>query len=359
MASVPPIVNAAPEEEPLLVRIARAVMARERQKLGIPQQEQRAELVDADVDLKRAQAAHFLSGGNRRGVTPPSVGSFEDFVLRKYGPNPTPQQIAEARAEWAASGQPPQREAAPPTNLEAQAAAALARGDNETYQRLLRVRKEMGQADDKPSGTDSADGAFASNPFLVTDAKGNQRLAVRVKGGGYKFVEEIGGEKVGPGPTADMRNVEYQSQAVEPAFELVGKSLDTLEQATRGIGGKITGAIPGTQAYYAKTRFQDQARALLGAIVARQAGEGSRLSDEDRKAYSQAATLVNNLVLLPGGVEEARSRLNDAKMLLDQVMQRRRGGGVTAPGAPPSQPGELDPAVQRILDMIRSRNAGQ
>lgn len=30
-------------------------------------------------------------------VTPPSVGSFEDYVTRKYGPSPTPEQITEGR----------------------------------------------------------------------------------------------------------------------------------------------------------------------------------------------------------------------------------------------------------------------
>lgn len=152
MASVPPV-TAAPEQENILVRLARALMARESHKLGIPEQEQRAALADSEVDLRRAQAAYYLGGGNRRTAAPPDVGSKEYYFLKKYGPNPTPEQISEGLAELAKANQPPQREPAAPTNLEAQAAAALAAGDNETYQRLLRVRKEMGQADDRPRST--------------------------------------------------------------------------------------------------------------------------------------------------------------------------------------------------------------
>jgi hypothetical protein len=141
------------------------------------------------------------------------------------------------------------------------------------------------------------------------------------------------GGRLTPPPTAERRNLEYQAQAVQPAFDLVERSLDTLEQATSGIGGKIAGMVPGTSASYAKDRFIDQAKALLGAIVARQAGEGSRLSDEDRRAYSQAATLVNNLLLLPGGVQEARARLGDARNLLLDIDRRRGGRGAAAPAA--------------------------
>jgi hypothetical protein len=37
----------------------------------------------------------------------PQVGSFEDFVVRKFGPNPTPQQIAQARREYGDAGRAP------------------------------------------------------------------------------------------------------------------------------------------------------------------------------------------------------------------------------------------------------------
>lgn len=39
---------------------------------------------------------------------PPAVGSFEDYVTRKFGPNPTPQQITQARKEYQQADDRPQ-----------------------------------------------------------------------------------------------------------------------------------------------------------------------------------------------------------------------------------------------------------
>lgn len=119
-------------------------------------------------------------------------------------------------------------------------------------------------------------------------------------------------------PTAEMRNTAYQAGAVEPAFDLMEQSLDTL--------GQTSWSSP-LDKMWAQNRFRDQARALAGAILARQAGEGSRLSDEDRRAYSQAATIVNYLIFLPGGIEEARSRLQEARGLINTVQRRRALAG--------------------------------
>lgn len=157
----------------------------------------------------------------------------------------------------------------------------------------------------------------------TTDPEGNPvQRAVRLQEG----------QEFGPAPTAEMRNTEYQSGAVEPAFELVKQSLEGFKQAgAGGLPGAPSAMIPGTDAYYAMSRFRDQAKALLGAIVARQAGEGSRLSDEDRVAYSQAASLVNGAIMLPGGPEEAGARIEQARNLITTVMARRKqvGAGQT------------------------------
>lgn len=204
------------------------------------------------------------------------------------------------------------------------------------------------------SGSGGADGGVAANPFNVTDAQGNVRLAVRDKHapGGIRFVNDIGGTRIGPGPTAEQRNTEYQAQAVEPALALVSQSLDEFGKSIEGgLPGGPSAMIPGTDAYYAKTKFQEQAKALLGAIVARQAGEGSRLSDEDRKSYSQAATIVNNVLTLPGGVDAAKVRLQQVTELLSQVMQRRKLGssGVGNPTAPTPTPAPSGGSSFRVV----------
>jgi len=173
---------------------------------------------------------------------------------------------------------------------------------------------------EKPSG--------AVRLVNTTDEAGNPiQRAVRLQEG----------QTFGPSPTAEMRNTEYQSGAVEPAFELVKQSLKSFKQAAAGgLPGAPSAMIPGTDAYFAKSRFQDQAKALLGAIVARQAGEGSRLSDEDRVAYSQAASLVNGALMLPGGIEEAEARVDEAQRLIGDVMARRKAVGAGHPLSTPA-----------------------
>lgn len=223
-------------------------------------------------------------------------------------------------------------------------------------------------------GAGKNEGDYAANPFIVKDQYGNDRLAVRVKGGKLEYVNDIGGDPVRPGPTADMRNVDYQGQAVEPAFELVRGSLANLKKAMDdSMAPAVAGMIPSTNVNFAKSHFQEQARALLGAIVARQAGEGSRMSDEDRTAYSQASAIVNNLLLLPGGVEEAEKRMAEVEGLLKTVTQRRRNPPMFGPSADPTAPlggppgsakpgatpGKVSPNVQRILDLMRARNGGR
>lgn len=75
--------------------------------------------------------------------------------------------------------EPPPAEPKPDARgLDVQAADALARGDRPTYERLLKVKKEMGQADDRPrivippqpQWTDAEDAQ--GNPVLVDKASG-------------------------------------------------------------------------------------------------------------------------------------------------------------------------------------------
>ena len=45
--------------------------------------------------------------GPAKTEAPPAVGSFEDYVTAKYGPRPTPEQIASARRTYGDAGRPP------------------------------------------------------------------------------------------------------------------------------------------------------------------------------------------------------------------------------------------------------------
>lgn len=76
---------------------------------------------------------------------------------------PIPYSELERRAGFERNAGAPQRGAVAPTaprpetrSLQVQAAEALANGDTEAYQRLLRVQREMGQADDRVASAPTA-----------------------------------------------------------------------------------------------------------------------------------------------------------------------------------------------------------
>src|SRR5688500_7452996 len=115
--------------ESFLEAVAMAQLARARNRYGIPQQEQAAaesqtaqimrqlqakrlmqqlegapaaetraaEAHTSQIGLEGAQkaAALALAGSreNPKPKDPAAIGSFEDYVVQKYGPRPTPEQI--------------------------------------------------------------------------------------------------------------------------------------------------------------------------------------------------------------------------------------------------------------------------
>lgn len=69
----------------------------------------------------------------------------------------------------------PKEEKAETRSLDVQAADALARGDQETYTRLLKVKKEMGQADDRPRITvNTGSGLSATSESNIINRLSNQ-----------------------------------------------------------------------------------------------------------------------------------------------------------------------------------------
>lgn len=125
MASAPPLAPAQPSRAAsILQAIARAYFARERQRLGITAEEREAQAAATTDLVKRAQLARLAqemelapaeAGLRTRLIEaqirnydepnrlppaapkPPNVGSFEDYVIQKYGARPTAEQIADAR----------------------------------------------------------------------------------------------------------------------------------------------------------------------------------------------------------------------------------------------------------------------
>lgn len=249
---------------------------------ALPRQQEMAEETHAAQMKNYASMADYR---NREKIpTPPGVGSVGQYVeglKTRLGRDLTPEELLQAQTDW-----------------------------------------------DKASSSSSGGaGGMAISPYVATDDEGN--LAVYDK----KTGKAIPG--MHPPPTSEMRNTEYQGQSLEPAFQMLQHSLDTLEETLGGdqVGwmDRAKGMVPSTQAYYAKDNFNRAARAFAGAILARMSGEGSRLSDEDRVAYSNAAAIVNDIILLPGGIQESRRRLNQALELLKGIQERRKRAAVGLP----------------------------
>lgn len=153
--------------------------------------------------------------------------------------------------------------------LDVQAAEALARGDMETYNRLKRVKEEMGKADDRP---------FA--PIVIQTGAGPQ--LVDRGNATSRGITDASGATVAQAPTADMRNK-------AAARELVGKSINAIKALGEKVITKIgpaqrADAIKrGVQAVFGSDpefrTYQDARVALAGNLAVAQ--QGSRPSDAD------------------------------------------------------------------------------
>lgn len=309
----------------ILARLAQAYMERERQRVGIPQEQQAAREAETVDLMRRAQAARIAQ---QMEMAPAEQSSEIDLRSAQ-----TDYYRAGAGARETPKAGTPHYERDAAGNV----TAVVPQPDGTFKQTPVgAIGTPQREPVDRPGAMDM--------PMWVTNKKTGEQAFVP------KSEVLANPALYGQAATADMRNTEYQAGAVEPALNLVKASLDEFEKASAGgLPGAPSAMIPGTAAYFAKSRFQDQAKALLGAIVARQAGEGSRLSDEDRVAYSQASTLVNSTLMLPGGIEEARGRLLQAEHLLNTILRRRKLAGAGAePGAPPPPGAEQTRVVNGV-----------
>lgn len=230
MASVPPIVDAAPEQEDLLVRIARAVMARERHKLGIPEQERAA--ANDQREERKTDLAEILGQVNAARIAqemefaPAANAAALDLSAAR-------SDESRAEAEYKRAGG---RERAP-LSLEQQASEALARGDMETYQRLLRVRKEVGQADDRAPVARTA--ISLQLPVAVMDKKTNQLVYVTkedVLANPDRYVPPptAAERNTASGVTAGQQGLKLAQQRAMPVLQDIGSRALALNKGGKG-----------------------------------------------------------------------------------------------------------------------------
>lgn len=200
-------------------------------------------------------------------------------------------------------------------SLEVQAAEALAKGDTETYKRLIRVKKEMGQADDRPQPQ-------ATILIQTIDENGQpvQRLVPRTPGTSFA-----------PAPTAGQQSAMAEQQA---GLDLIGD----IERIYRpeyvgplvGRATKAQMAIPGTpdvsedvaMFYSSVANLRNEIiRLISGAAVS--ASEETRMRDQLPDVTDKPSVFRAKL---------AQTKRNREQLL--QRMQQRSGQKVTQPTAP-------------------------
>lgn len=84
------------------------------------------------------------------GLEKPGEAKTREVKVRNADGTETTKIVEDRAGQDFTSAAPPKEVKAETRSLDVQAAEAMAKGDTATYQRLLKVKKEMGQADDRP-----------------------------------------------------------------------------------------------------------------------------------------------------------------------------------------------------------------
>lgn len=186
--------------------------------------------------------------------------------------------------------------------LDVQAADALARGDTETYQRLLRVKKEMGLADNAPKGE-------PRNRFSVqqvTNADGtNGLIRVNLDTGDATPVTLPTG--TGSGRASDTQRLSSAYQARTNASDLTAKKFEKL---LNGLGSQIDVKLPNLLKSEAGQRYRQAKDEFINAALRRESGAAIQPSEYTRfdaiyfvQPGDTAATIAQK--------QEARQRVID------------------------------------------------
>jgi hypothetical protein len=120
----------------------------------------------------------------------PPTGTFEDYVTRKYGQNPTADQVVAARKEWELPKEGTPRQ--PPQVGSFEDYVTRTYGATPTPAQVLQARKDYGQADDRPRVNVNVPGA----PQLTQDAIEDTATRYRILGTGAIPTRIEGPERV-------------------------------------------------------------------------------------------------------------------------------------------------------------------
>lgn len=143
----------------------------------------------------------------------PKIGTFEDYVTRAYGQNPTPSQIRAARREWAQSDNAP---AAGPQVGSFEDYLRRAYGGNPTPEQIRLARREYMQADDKPvEPKEPNQGQFQTAEAAMRLEQAEPILS--------RLENEI----------ASMGQISFSAQMLAPSAKLQSASMQSYAQAAR------------------------------------------------------------------------------------------------------------------------------
>lgn len=259
---------------------------------------------DPTRDLVNPQTGAVVTPGTPAPVkppTPPAVGSFEDFVVRKFGPNPTPEQITSARKTYG----------------------------------------EAGRAD--AMGGDRGTPYFTYQPTY--DAQGRPTGAIRfdARGGPPTFVDvsalSQGGQiKPPPGDTGKMtilnETAEDQLDRLVQMFNAGGKDvIGPAEGRARAMGQNVPG-LPVNQTF---ADFEAASAAFRNAVI--KAITGAQMSEPEANRIRQQIPDVTNKP------EVWRSRAAQTMKNLRDLKNRVKAPRGEA-GAPPTH--RFNPATGKL-----------
>jgi len=214
----------------LLEDLAQAYMQRERQRLGIPAQEQAAaantRAEEASARAGRESESGLITEKLRQALL---AGQVEDAPEDREMQRMLRRAQAEEYMAHAAERRRPKQGK--------QIERVIDNGDHNLviYTDGTREKEPKGAAPRAHgAGGGGGEDVMAANPFPVEDAQGRQRLAVRVKGGGLKFVDQIGGEDVSPKPPQSVIATRQGQKRALPVLADLGSRIAKINKDSEG-----------------------------------------------------------------------------------------------------------------------------
>lgn len=261
---------------------------------------------------------------------PAAVGSFEDYLARTFGENPTSAQILQARKDYNTADNAPTAARQPAAVGSFEDFVARTYGKNPTSQQILDARKQYNTADNVPKpGADMSPGARALADDYYRESKD---FITRAQS--YNTIRTVGTSKT-PTPGGDISLVFAYMKMLDP-----GSTVREGEQATArnavGIPDWVrnlyNNAVRGTSLTPSqRADFVGRAKDIYLSA--------KRMQDATTRTYTERATIIGTdprLVIrdfgagvddavLPVGQSESDQRRKEIEAKIANLNQQRQG----------------------------------